>query len=152
LSGPVLWINYQLLKKFVLRELNRLGRTDAHVAWELCVARSTISKWRHGRIGIPEQRAQQLKDMLAAIRRKGEPDRDIVVERAHYKQGMAAEVRRMLGFLSFHGWDNSRVACFCGVSRVCSQQKWDSLPLRIMDTSEATALLPGVSIIVPSCL
>jgi len=38
------------------------------------------------------------------------------------------------------------------IKAVCSQQKWDSLPLRIMDTSEATALLPGGSIIVPSCL
>ena len=57
-----------------------------------------------------------------------------------------------IGLLHLEYAIRRNVASKGGVSCVCRQQQWDGLGLGINGHLEATVLLPGNSIIVPSCL
>lgn len=111
--------------ELLLHELNRLGCDDIEISSRLDVARSTVSKWRHGKVKVPERRMCQLELVLAEILdvSKDAAAEDIAESRAYHREEITAEVRRVLRFLNAHGWGGSRVAQFCGVART-AVSKW----------------------------
>ena len=73
--------------ELLLRELNRLNRSDLEISDRLDVARATVSRWRHGRAKMPERRMCQLELMLAEAldTSKTAVAEDIVVVGSHDK-------------------------------------------------------------------
>lgn len=112
--------------ELVLNRLNRLGWTDKRVAEELGVTPSVISRWRKGKMPVPEERMTQLQALLRRLEAEDSSNDKYIMENGSVsKTEKVAYVSRLLNFLNSHGYNDSRVAWYLGLAR-SSVSNWRS--------------------------